>query len=98
MSESNRLHTASTRSRLDHLVNLGGFFNGVKRWRTAFGISLLIAIVGHSAGGSGLPQIGRWNVFGKAKASRDELWWMIGSAILVGLSAENPDQRLSFLG
>lgn len=98
MSESNRPQSASTRSRLDHLVNLGGFLDGVQRWRTAFGISLLLAIVGHSAGVAGLPEIGRWDVFGQGKASRDELWWMIGSALLVGLSIANPDQRLSLLG
>ena len=80
------LRTESTRSRRDHLVNLEGFYNDVKKWQTVFGVSLVIAIIGHSANATRLPEIEQWDIFGKGPVPRDELWWMLGTALLVGFS------------
>jgi hypothetical protein len=81
--------TGSTRSRLDHLVNLEGFYDGVKKWQRAFGVCLLVAIIGHASSLTALPPFEEWNVFGKGHASRGELWWTIGSVLFVSLACRD---------
>jgi hypothetical protein len=81
MSHQNPIKPQAARSRLDHLVNLPYFYDGVDRYRRTFGFALGTAFIGHSAGAAALRGLRRnWH---QEWWMQPEPWWWLGSVLLV---------------